>query len=181
MSRRWKVMGATAVLAVLVGGTAWAASGPSRPSAPAGSVPGGSGTRPVGPSALAARGQQWRERISHVTHAAVDVVVGGKPYELTIEHGVLTTIVGDALTVKEADGRIATVAVSPDTKVRLDGQPSSLDALKVGDRVFTLTVGTNPARFVVAFDGAAPAGATGTSGSVDGADQVLAALLGSAA
>ena len=173
MSTRWKVVGASVALAVLVGGTAWAASDGGGPATPA------SGATIGAQPGSAGRPGEWRNRLSHVTHATVNIVVRGEPYELTIEHGILTAVGGDSLTVKELDGRTATVPVSQDTRVRLDGQPSSLDALKVGDRVFTLEVGTNPARFVVAFDDRVPAGAGATT---DGAvDQAIAAIIGSAA
>jgi len=42
--------------------------------------------------------------------------------------------------------------VDSNTRVRLDGQPSSVGALKDGDHIFTLQVDGAAARFVLAFD-----------------------------
>jgi len=188
MSTRWKVVAVVVTLSVLVGGVALAATdrsssaGPAgrlgsafgRPGSPAGALAGALAGTGSAPASAAAR---WRERISHVTHATVDVFVAGSNHELTLQHGVLTSVGNDGLTVKETDGTSVTIAVDANTAVRLDRQPSSMDALRTGDVVFTVQVDGHPARLVVAFDRRGlPAGTDATD-----AGRAIAGLLGSAA
>ena len=184
MSTRWKVVAVVVTLSVLVGGVALAATDRSSSAGPAGRL-GSAFGRPGSPagalagtgSAPASAAARWRERISHVTHATVDVFVAGSNHELTLQHGVLTSVGNDGLTVKETDGTSVTIAVDANTAVRLDRQPSSMDALKTGDVVFAVQIDGHPARLVVAFDRRGlPAGTDATD-----AGRAIAGLLGSAA
>ena len=163
MSTRWKVIVPTAVLAVMIGGAAWAAT--SEGSAQASGSPAG-GSRPLaqriaqarqagstGTAPSMARPGFGLLRIAHVmTNAQINVVVNGATHQLTVQHGDLTGTGDTSLTVKELDGSSVTVPVDGSTRVRLDGRSSSLSSLKTGDHVFTLQVDGGTVRFVVAFD-----------------------------
>jgi len=61
---------------------------------------------------------------------------------VTIDSGEITAIDHSAktVTVKRADGETVTAAASDKTRVCLDGQPSTFDALKTGDRARLMQV-----------------------------------------
>src|SRR5437870_2916334 len=134
MSTRFKVVGATVVLAVLIGGSAWAAtSNGSRSFTPRGAamarLAANAPAQPGAPGTTA--GPRWRDRVEHMTNAQVNFFYNGETYALTIQHGILTQVGSDALTLKELDGRSLTVPVNGQTRVRLNHQWSSLDKLEV--------------------------------------------------
>lgn len=182
IGRKWKVIVPTVVLAVLIGGVAWAATnGPASPKTGTAAIDrpflGGQG---LSAGTQAGRWASFRSRASHITEAKVGFFYDGQTHTLTIEHGLITETAPDAITLKRLDGQTVSVPVSDQTKVRLDRQWSSLDALKAGDRIFTFQIDGAAARLVVAFDRfEAPAGAAGDAGDVGSAgDQMIAAALG---
>jgi hypothetical protein len=196
---QWKVIVPTAVLAIMVGGAAWAttSNASQEPNgqgiapalgngAPGVARPFPAGLRP-GSNAAVQRPAGIRGRAEHLTEAKVSFFYEGAAHTLTVEHGVITAVAQDAISLKRLDGQTVTVAVNDQTKVRLDRQWSSLDALKAGDRVFTFQVDGAAAKLLIAFDRGIPApGATGDLGAAsapgvgagEGDDQMIAAVLG---
>ena len=59
---------------------------------------------------------------------------------LTIDQGEITSISGDKFTIKRLDGKSVTATATDETRVCKDGQRSSVDALKVGDRARLMQV-----------------------------------------
>jgi hypothetical protein len=52
---------------------------------------------------------------------------------LTVDQGKITKIDGRTITIERLDGKSVTATANDETKVCKDGEPSTVDALKVGD------------------------------------------------
>lgn len=51
-----------------------------------------------------------------------------------IDHGDVTSVDGNSVTIKRLDGQSVTVTAGQDTKIRRNGEEAALSALKAGDR-----------------------------------------------
>jgi hypothetical protein len=70
-----------------------------------------------------------------------DLLVQGKGGELRnvrVDHGVLQSVDGSTLVLKEGDGSTVDIATTDQTKFVRDRQPAKITDLKAGDQVWTL-------------------------------------------
>jgi hypothetical protein len=77
-----------------------------------------------------------------------DLVVQGKNDELRdvrVDHGVLQSVDGTTLVLKEADGATVDVPTGDRTKIVLDRRPAKITDLKAGDQIWTLRLKDGPA------------------------------------
>lgn len=66
------------------------------------------------------------------------------------DRGRITSVAGGSLTLREADGRLVTVQVSPSAQVTLGGVPTTVAALHRGLRATVVRGSNGPATFVQA-------------------------------
>lgn len=74
------------------------------------------------------------------THVSVNVKVKGTPETLTYDRGQITAVSGGSLTLRESDGSVWTINVSPSTTVTVNGAPSSLSQLIPRETAITVSV-----------------------------------------
>jgi hypothetical protein len=84
------------------------------------------------------------------THAEINVTVGGTPHTLVLNTGRVQDASASSLTLREADGSVVVVPVSPSTQVVVNGQPGSIASVVPGALAMTLQVDGNPAQRVQA-------------------------------
>jgi hypothetical protein len=120
---------------VVVGGSFVAANAMSSPAPQQISL----ASQPSGPSGPKARaGGLGLRRLVHG-----DLVVQGKSGELRnvrVDHGVLQSVDGSTLVLKEGDGSTVNVPTTEQTKFVRDRQPAKITDLKAGDQVWTMRV-----------------------------------------
>jgi hypothetical protein len=150
---RWRlaiVAGALIILSTVGVGLAQAAPAPAVPSAS------------VAEAAPPLLGERLRERVGergpgrlgrHLVHGTVTFVGrDGELVTLQFDHGTVSAIGDDTVTIAEAGGASETVATTAETRVRKDRKPAKLTDLAVGDEVFVVSVvdgGTATARGIV--------------------------------
>jgi len=170
--KRKALLAGGALVALAVGGTAWASGGgPTGPGANGwsgggGAFGGGNGRAP-GTTASGFVGQSGRTQqpsgrpggpgeghplLQSLAHADLTVVMNGTTYLVHIDHGKLQSVASTAISIQEADGKTVSVPISSDTRVLVNFRPASLSDLKPGMIVFTLRIGDGAARGVRAFD-----------------------------
>jgi hypothetical protein len=71
-----------------------------------------------------------------------DLVVQGKDglRSVRVDHGILQSVDGSTLHLKEADGSTVDIATTEQTRFRRDKQPAKITDLKGGDNVWTMRV-----------------------------------------
>jgi hypothetical protein len=156
------------VTAVVLGGAAWAAVDATSSNSPS-----------RGPSAATARAGTVRQRPldrlalggarfgCSLAHADGVVVRDGRPRAVRFDHGTLTSVGSNSVTITEADGSSVTVPVDTATRIRKDRQRATLSDLESGDVVFAVRIGRGAAKLVRASDqdpcGTSPQPATSPS------------------
>jgi len=85
---------------------------------------------------------------SRMARAEVVVVDGGVVHDYRIDQGRLRANSPGELVIRERDGTLQTVPVSPTTRVTLNGSAASLGALRRGMHVLTVRDGDAPALLV---------------------------------
>ena len=89
----------------------------------------------AGPQILALRDRIANVR-GHLVHATVTVVDrDGALATYQLDHGTVSAVGGNSITIAEAGGTSVTVATSTETRVRKAARPSTLASLKVGDEI----------------------------------------------
>jgi hypothetical protein len=82
-----------------------------------------------------------RLRISrHLVHGTivVDLPKAGLT-TIQLDHGTISTVTAKSLSIAEAGGTSATVALSDETRVRRNGEKAAVGDLKTGDEVFVMS------------------------------------------
>jgi hypothetical protein len=133
-----------AALAVLGAGTGIAyAQTPSTPT-PTAELP--SQAAPGTPAKSGAHHRGWWSRIEHgefTVRSKTDAKV------IDVQHGTVTALDGQSITVRSTDGVSATYTIDPQTKVRKDKATASISGVAVNDRaavVATKTGSTDTAK-----------------------------------
>lgn len=100
----------------------------------------------------------------HLVHGTVTVLDrNGKLITLQLDHGTISAIGDDSITIAEAGGSSVTVRTTAETRVRKDRKSASLAALAVGDEVVVHSIvdgGSATARWILV-PPPVPASATG--------------------
>jgi hypothetical protein len=86
------------------------------------------------------------------SHAEINVTVNGRSHTIILDRGRVQSTSSSTIVLRERDGSIVSVPVSPATKVRVNGQPASLSAIQPGFTATTRRVDGGAARLVQAFD-----------------------------
>ena len=95
--------------------------------------------QPSGPSGP--KGGHRGVRAGRLVHG--DLLVLGKAGELRnvrVDHGVLQSVDGTTLVLKEGDGSTVDIATTEQTKFVRDRQPAKITDLKPGDNIWTMRV-----------------------------------------
>lgn len=88
---------------------------------------------------------------SNLVRADIALVVQGSLHLFRVERGRLVKPVGvDSITVRERDGSVVDIPVSPSAFVRINNRPATLTALKRRHVVTTIRDGDSPASCVLA-------------------------------
>lgn len=74
------------------------------------------------------------------SHAEVNVIVRRQPHTLVYDRGRIQTLSGTSLVLRELDGSLVTVEVSPTAVVTIDGQMGSLSGVRLPAAAVTLRV-----------------------------------------
>ena len=74
------------------------------------------------------------------SHAEVNVIVRHQPHTLVYDRGRIQSLSGTTLTLRELDGSLVTVEVSPTAVVTIDGQMGSLSGVRLPAAAVTLRV-----------------------------------------
>ena len=64
------------------------------------------------------------------THAEINVSVNRVPHTIVLDRGRVVTVSPASLTLREQDGNIVQVALSPATQVTVDGRPGQLSDIR---------------------------------------------------
>lgn len=84
------------------------------------------------------------------SHAQVNVVIKHQPHTLIYDRGVITRVAPRSLTLKEADGSVVLIPVSPAAVVTFAGKPTTLAMLRSGEFAMTVRDDGAPAKEVKA-------------------------------
>jgi hypothetical protein len=79
------------------------------------------------------------------SHADVNVVVKRVPHTLTLDRGRIVQISTTQLTLREKDGSMPTIPITPDTIVTILGRPATILDLRKKELAETLRVDGGPA------------------------------------
>ena len=148
---RWRlalVASALVVLGALGAGLVLAADPVASPAAPEaiglgafldpGPVPGD--TAAIAAERLGPRAGHFLHRLQRLVHAEATVDLPDKGIvTFAVDHGTISAIGGGTVSVKEKDGRTATLKTTDETRVRKGGEPAKLTDLKVGDEVVVMS------------------------------------------
>ena len=158
MSRRWKLVLAGALVAMLSGGVALAATSSSPPST---STSPGSSSGPSTGDKGSDRAHGWlRHRLfRNLSNAELNVMIDGTEHTIHIDRGTVQSVSSTQLVLKELDGSTVTVPVSADTKVMVNGQEASISSVETGYLALAIRDGDNPAKAVRAHDPSLASGA----------------------
>ena len=154
---RWRialVASALVVLGAVGAGLVFAASPAAPPAEPAsvdlgallGAGPGpGDASAPgaaaaPGAARLGHRAGRFLGRLERLVHVEATVDLPDKGIvTFAVDHGTISAVGGGIVSVKEKDGRTATLKTTDETRVRKGGEPAKLADLKVGDEVVVMS------------------------------------------
>jgi hypothetical protein len=148
---RWRVAlvaSALVVLGALGAGLVLAADPATPPAAPEaiglgafldpGPPPGDAA--PITAERLGHRAGRLLHRMQRLVHVEATVDLPDKGIvTFAVDHGTISAIGGDSISVKEKDGRTVTLKTTDETRVRKDREPAKLTDLKVGDEVVVMS------------------------------------------
>lgn len=148
---RWRlalVASALVVLGALGAGLVLAADPVGPPAAPEaiglgafldpGQVPGDAAA--IAGERLGPRAGRFLHRLQRLVHLEATVDLPDKGIvTFAVDHGTLSAIGGDTISVKEKDGSTVTLKTTDATKVRKNREPAKLTDLKVGDEVIVMS------------------------------------------
>jgi hypothetical protein len=82
------------------------------------------------------------------SHATVNVVIRRVPHTFTYDHGRVVAVSSTSLTLREPDGSIVTIAVDPNTRVKIAGRLATIDQVRRLEMATTVTVDGGAAALV---------------------------------
>jgi hypothetical protein len=82
------------------------------------------------------------------SHAQINVVLKRVPHTLTYDHGTVTSVSATALTLREPDGSVVTIAVDSSTRIMISGRRATLDQVRRLETATTVSVDGGPAAVV---------------------------------
>jgi hypothetical protein len=74
------------------------------------------------------------------SHASINVVVKRRPHTLTYDRGRVQAVTATSVTLKERDGSVWTINVSPAAKVTIDGRPAPLTQIRPREMATTVAI-----------------------------------------
>lgn len=131
---------AAGLVGVVAVPTILAASAPASPSpvSPAALI-----AQPAAPAATAAPAADKPARLGRILRGDATVLKrDGSTATVHFERGEISAASPTSITVKGADGTITTFAIGPQTRIRSQGQRTTVDALKVGGFAAVITSGS---------------------------------------
>jgi hypothetical protein len=85
------------------------------------------------------------------SHAEINVTQAGTSHTLIYDRGRVQSVSPSAIVLRERDGSIVTIPVSPQTVVKVNGRPATLTQIKRRFQVTTLRIDGGAATLVRAF------------------------------
>jgi hypothetical protein len=82
------------------------------------------------------------------SHASINVVIRHVAHTLTYDRGRVTAVAASSLILRERDGTVVTIAVSPTARVLIAGRPGSLAQVHRQDTATTMSMDGAPASLV---------------------------------
>src|ERR1700722_13985339 len=91
----------------------------------------------IGGSSAAAKGPSFPPGWTEIS---INVVIRHVPHTLVYDRGRIIAVSGSSLTLKERDGNVVPINVSPTAQIMIDGQPAALSQVRVLETATTLRV-----------------------------------------
>ena len=82
------------------------------------------------------------------SHAQINVVIRKQPHTLTYDRGRVVSVTPTLLILRERDGSMAQISVSPSTQVTIAGRPASLAQIRRNELAIAVSIDGNPASAV---------------------------------
>ncbi len=82
------------------------------------------------------------------SHAVINVVIKRQPHTLTYDRGTVQAVTPTSLSLRERDGTVVNVAVSPATKVTIAGKPATIAQVRRFEVATTVSIDGGPAATV---------------------------------
>ena len=82
------------------------------------------------------------------SHAEINVVIKHQPHTLIYDRGRVVAVTASALVLRERDGSVVTIAVSPTSQIKIAGQPAVLSQIRRLEIATTVGVDGGPAVLV---------------------------------
>ena len=79
------------------------------------------------------------------SHAEINVVIRHQPHTLTYDRGRVQLVTASSLTLKERDGTVWTINVSPTATITIDGAPAQLSQVRPRETATTIAIDGAPA------------------------------------
>ena len=79
------------------------------------------------------------------SHAEINVVVRHQPHTLTYDRGRVQLVTASSLTLKERDGTVWTINISPTATIKIDGAPAQLSQVRPRETATTVAIDGGPA------------------------------------
>ncbi len=74
------------------------------------------------------------------TEISVNVIIRRVPHTLVYDRGTVIAVGGGSITLRERDGNVVPINVSPTAQIMIDGQPAALSQVRVLETATTLRV-----------------------------------------
>jgi len=74
------------------------------------------------------------------SHAEINVIIKGSPHTLIYDSGRVIAVGATSLTLRERDGSVWVIDVSPATQITIDGQAAAIDQVRRLETAVTLRV-----------------------------------------
>ena len=79
------------------------------------------------------------------SHAEINVTINGSPHTLIYDRGRITAVGATSITLRERDGSVWTIAISPSTAITIDGQPAAISQVRRFETATAMSVDGGPA------------------------------------
>jgi hypothetical protein len=85
------------------------------------------------------------------THAEINYADGSGAHTLILDRGTVQSVSAGGIVLREADGSLVEIPVAAETRVRVNGRPAKVRAIRVGFRADARRVDGGAAKLVRAF------------------------------
>jgi hypothetical protein len=79
------------------------------------------------------------------THISINVIIHKVPHTLVYDRGRVIAVTASSLTLRESDGSVWVINVSPTAELTIDGEPAALAQVRRLETATTLSIDGGPA------------------------------------